>query len=260
MPNWVRNRLTIRGPQYKEILHQITTFDNEEHKVVLDFNKITPMPESIAKMESSSRVPTYINLFLNSIKKTDEFKKYISIIVSIGENHIGMKDDEFKEKLKEIAEEKDWKGKKRFDSEQAVLDYGRMALDNILNYGVVDWYDWSIRNWGTKWNARETVIEDNVILFDTAWSPVPELMRKLSSMFPENLFEYDFSEEQIWVLCGEYEFEKGDCIKEIIFDEGSKEAYEKGFELWPDSKRYYKFDKKKNTYYYIEDFEDSGME
>ena len=260
MPNWVRNRLTIRGPQYKEVLHQITSFDNEEHKVVLDFNKITPMPESIAKMESSSRVPTYINLFLNSIKKTDEFKKYISIIVSIGENYIGMKDDEFKEKLKEIAEEKDWKGKKRFDSEQAVLDYGRMALDNILNYGVVDWYDWSIRNWGTKWNARETVIEDNVILFDTAWSPVPELMRKLSSMFPENLFEYDFSEEQIWVLCGEYEFEKGDCTKEIIFDEGSKEAYEKGFELWPDSKRYYNFDKKKNTYYYIEDFEDSGME
>ena len=103
MPNWVRNRLTIRGPQYKEVLHQITTFDNEEHKVVLDFNKITPMPESIAKMESSSRVPTYINLFLNSIKKTDEFKKYISIIVSIGENYIGMKDDEFKEKLKEIA-------------------------------------------------------------------------------------------------------------------------------------------------------------
>ena len=260
MPNWVKNRLIIRGPQYKDVIHQITTFDNEEHKVVLDFNKIIPMPESIKNMESSTRVPTYINLFLNSIKKTDEFKKYIPIIVSIGENYIGMKDDEFKEKLKEIAEEKDWKGKKRFDSEQAVLDYGRMALDNILNYGVVDWYDWSIRNWGTKWNARETVIEDNVILFDTAWSPVPELMRKLSSMFPENLFEYDFSEEQIWVLCGEYDFEKGDCRKEIIFDEGSKEAYEKGFELWPDSKRYYKFDKKKNTYYYIEDFEDSGME
>ena len=260
MPNWVRNRLTIRGPQYKEVLHQITTFDNEKHKVVLDFNKITPMPESIAKMESSTRVPEYMNLFLNSIKNTDEFKKYISAIVLNGGNYFGMKEDEFREKLKEIAEEKDWKGNKRFENEQAVLNYGRMALDNILNYGVVDWYDWSIRNWGTKWNARETVIEDNVILFDTAWSPVPELMRKLSSMFPENLFEYDFSEEQIWVLCGEYEFEKGDCTKEIIFDEGSKEAYEKGFELWPDSKRYYKFDKKKNTYYYIEDFEDSGME
>ena len=71
MPNWVRNRLTIRGPQYKEVLHQITTFDNEEHKVVLDFNKITPMPESIAKMESSTRVPEYMNLFLNSINAKD---------------------------------------------------------------------------------------------------------------------------------------------------------------------------------------------
>lgn len=260
MPKWVKNRLTIKGPQYKNVINQITTFDDEEHKVIMDFNKITPMPESIAKMESSSQVPTYINLFMNSIKKTDEFKKYISVIILIGENYIGMNENEYQKKLQELAQEKDWTGYKRFESEQAVLDYGRMALDNIINYGVMDWYDWSIQNWGTKWNAHETDIKDNVILFDTAWSPVPELMLKLSSIFPENIFEYDFAEERICVLCGELEFENGDCTKKLIFDEGSQEAYEKGFELWPDSKRYYKFNKKKNTYYYIEDIEDSGME
>ena len=260
MPNWVKNRLTICGPQYKEVIHQITIFDEEEHKVLLDFNKIIPMPESIKNMESSTRVKQYIGLFLYSIKNTDEFKKYISAIVINGGNYFGMKEDEYKEKLHEVAQEKDWKGNKKFENEKAVLDYGRMALDNIINYGAIDWYEWSIQNWGTKWNAHETEIEDNVIWFDTAWSPVPELMQKLSSMFPENYFEYDFSEEQICELCGEFEFENGDCTKELIFDEGSKEAYEKGFEFWPDSKRYYKFDKKKNTYCYIEDIEDSGME
>lgn len=260
MPNWVKNRLIIRGPQYKDVIHQITTFDNEEHKVVLDFNKIIPMPESIKNMETSTRVPQYIGLFLNSIKNTNEFKKYISVIVLNGGNYIGMNEEEYRKRLQDITQEKDWKGNKKFENEQAVLDYGRMALDNILNYGVADWYDWSIENWGTKWNAHETEIEDNVIWFDTAWSPVPDLMLKLSSLFPENYFEYDFSDERICDLCGEFEFENGDCTKEMIFDEGSKEAYEKGFEFWPDSKRYYKFDKKKNTYCYIENIDDSGME
>ena len=260
MPNWVRNRLTIRGPQYKNVINQITTFDNEEHKVVLDFNKITPMPESIAKMESSSQVPEFIKVFLNSIKKTDEFTKYVSVIVLNGGNYIEMTDEEYNQKLEALAQDRDWNGNKRFENEQAVLDYGRLALDNILNYGVIDWYDWSNLNWGTKWNAKETEIVDNEIWFDTAWSPVPDLMLKLSSLFPENYFEYDFSDERICDLCGEFEFENGDCTKEMIFDEGSKEAYEKGFEFWPDSKRYYKFDKKKNTYCYIENIDDSGME
>ena len=76
MPNWVKNRLTIRGPQYKDVIHQITTFDNEEHKVVLDFNKIIPMPEGIKNMESSTRVPQYIGLFLNSIKNLHDFFEF----------------------------------------------------------------------------------------------------------------------------------------------------------------------------------------
>ncbi len=248
MPNWVRNRLIIRGPQYKEVIHKITTFDEYEKKVVLDFNKIIPMPESIRDMESSSKVPQYIELFINSIKKTDEFKKYISVIVLNGGNYVTLKDDEYNKKLQEIVQEKRFDGSRKFRNEQDVLDYGRKALDNILNYGVVDWYDWSLQNWGTKWNAHETEIEDNVILFDTAWSPVPELMEKLSAMFPENYFEYDFAEEQICVLCGEFEFANGDCTRELIFEEGSKESYEKGFELWPGTKRYYKFNKDEQTY------------
>ena len=171
-----------------------------------------------------------------------------------------MKEEDFRKKLTEFALEKDWNGNKKFENEQAVLDYGRLALDNILNYGATDWYDWSIQNWGTKWNAHETEIDDNVIWFNTAWSPVPELIEKLSSMFPENTFEYDFSEEQICVLCGEFEFENGDCTREIIFEEGSKEAYEKGFEFWPGTKKYYKFDKKTNNYQYMQNVDDSGME
>ena len=80
-------------------------------------------------------------------------------------------------------------------------------------YSGPNWYDWSIENWGTKWDAcevdceadgiqshvqnaidrdlEETVID---IGFDTAWSPPFEWMEKASEKFPELDFEIAFSE------------------------------------------------------------------
>lgn len=39
-------------------------------------------------------------------------------------------------------------------------------------YGENNWYDWSIKNWGTKWNAFDSDVdaENNTIYFSTAWS------------------------------------------------------------------------------------------
>ena len=56
-------------------------------------------------MESSTRVPQYIGLFLNSIKNTDEFKKYISVIVLNGGNYIGMNEEEYRIKYIYTGEE-----------------------------------------------------------------------------------------------------------------------------------------------------------
>lgn len=41
-----------------------------------------------------------------------------------------------------------------------------------------NWYDWNIKNWGTKWNTYGTERNGNIITFDTAWSsPVPIMER-----------------------------------------------------------------------------------
>lgn len=48
--------------------------------------------------------------------------------------------------------------------------------DNYLKkYGAINWYDWNIKHWGTKWNAYDIEllgIEDRYIsyCFNTAWS------------------------------------------------------------------------------------------
>ena len=44
-------------------------------------------------------------------------------------------------------------------------------------YGSNNWYDWSVANWGTKWNAQYSSLNNkNTLWFDTAWScPIPVL-------------------------------------------------------------------------------------
>ena len=50
-----------------------------------------------------------------------------------------------------------------------------------------NWYDWSIANWGTKWDAYEVRtqrIADNTlyVMLETAWSPPIPVFRKLEEM------------------------------------------------------------------------------
>ena len=51
--------------------------------------------------------------------------------------------------------------------------------------GDLNWYDWSIDHWGTKWNASDGEIDrpNHTLLYQTAWSyaepPVQELAERL---------------------------------------------------------------------------------
>lgn len=47
---------------------------------------------------------------------------------------------------------------------------------NLEKHGFKNWYDWSVANWGTKWDVSECYaneINDNTLTlaFDTAWGP-----------------------------------------------------------------------------------------
>ena len=75
----------------------------------------------------------------------------------------------------------------------------RMNAQNLEKYGSKDWYDWNIKNWGTKWGDCETWVddsqEDTLYGFDTAWSPPIEGLTHISSMFPTLDFILTYSEE-----------------------------------------------------------------
>jgi hypothetical protein len=83
-----------------------------------------------------------------------------------------------------------------------------------------NWYDWNVRNWGTKWDVAvqngeeypETQILDEGELFinykfDTAWSPPLPAIEKLSKQHSRVVFTLDYEEETSWG--GEIVFRNG---------------------------------------------------
>lgn len=188
-----------------------------------DFEKIIPMPEEL-RITSSTRGEIALYLLFGHSEKFD--------FLSIPEKQERMKQMDDTTIMEEI---------------ETAIRY----FNNIKKYGFKTWYDWSIKNWGTKWNAYScNKISENIFQFETAWSGVPELIEKISKEFPEVAIMYKYSDEDTGSNCGIGEFKNG----EISFRElenRSKEAYELAFELRPDYKENYKLVDDK--YEYVEE-------
>jgi hypothetical protein len=72
------------------------------------------------------------------------------------------------------------------------------------------WYDWSIDHWGTKWDVSDTFEDENgYICFDTAWSTPFELISKLSTLYPNLIFDVQYADEDLGNNCGTYQLQNG---------------------------------------------------
>jgi hypothetical protein len=95
---------------------------------------------------------------------------------------------------------------KSTDNDGSELDFNKLipipkALENTSKpnnssnnelkeqYGFDNWYDWSVANWGTKWNLSDVSVQkkDNEIHyhFDTAWSPPIPWATNLIDKYPD---------------------------------------------------------------------------
>ena len=62
-----------------------------------------------------------------------------------------------------------------------------------------DWYEWSIANWGTKWDACEPNINHNdeiyfAVTFESAWNPPIEWIKNIIKDFPDLHFVLEYDE------------------------------------------------------------------
>ena len=127
------------------------------------------------------------------------------------------------------------------DKEKWGIDNNRRYItqkehdDFMRKYGAVDWYDWSVENWGTKWSACRTSIlskkEGEVIIeFETAWQEPSGIYETLSKKFGIDILAGVIYEDgdEFDVVFGDYEeFEKIFNVVEEkdYFDENDKENY-----------------------------------
>jgi hypothetical protein len=100
---------------------------------------------------------------------------------------------------------------------QAALEIQTLA--NVQKYGYANWYDWSIANWGTKWDVGgedcHVEITDKhtiTIWFESAWTPPVSAF--------ERLMEQSFEVEAMY-------YEPGMAFAGI-WDNGHDDCYEYG--------------------------------
>lgn len=77
--------------------------------------------------------------------------------------------------------------------------------------GATDWYEWSIENWGTKWNAYddEVLEDDTVARFDTAWSHPFPVVKQLSRDHPDDVIAVVYADEDLGCNFGAYFIQGG---------------------------------------------------
>ena len=76
-------------------------------------------------------------------------------------------------------------------------------LDCSLRFESDGWYDWNVREWGSKWDAIDAELnqeteKDLYYKFDTAWSPPMRLFERIVEANPDLDFEFEWEEEQGW--------------------------------------------------------------
>lgn len=220
MPNHVENIITLKGDEQR-IREMLEAIQNDELGLgTVDFNKIIPMPESL-NIESGSRTDRGLKAYSD----------FIDVYV------FGRNADDALNAIKNIPKEsEDAFLKRRTDIEADEWALGKTAWNNIQKYGFPTWYEWSINNWGTKWNVYgyEKGLDYSAsgnLHFQTAWSAPHPVIQKLAQMYPEISFEHEWADEDIGHNCGRYSYTGGERI-EKYYPESEIEAIEFAFRVW----------------------------
>jgi hypothetical protein len=159
MPNWVMNELTC----IFETSEEFQSFKNKVDSKNL-YNSFIPMPEILKDTQSPS--VNVEKLVLEYNKETNSTAMGLSEIIA--SNH---------HRFSGIAEQ-------ALKNQQAQI-----------STGFLNWYDWSLQNWGVKWDASNVQVKElsdfNTVMFsfDSPWGTPQKFVEELSKMYPDAIFE-----------------------------------------------------------------------
>lgn len=214
MPNYCNNKITMKNIANLDLYSECNTEKNPyAPEKNFNFNKIIPMPETLNMTAGSV---TGEAMFVYATEKLtrdfDSLDEDIQKAVNTENMYIKTRLDNFKNKSDEEMEK--------------LYQMGKQYFENLEKYGHTTWYNWCWDNWGTKWNAWDTYIEnDDTITFVTAWNPPDNVIKKLSEMFPDEEVTVEWDEEG--GTAGKFTYLDGECIEEDSWEiEYDDEEYE----------------------------------
>jgi len=181
MPNWCENILEISGPA--EDIKRFKEFAGSEENECLDANKFIPYPE--------------------------EYKKQDEIVRNMREKE---------DALREMADYN------KMDSyQQRYFDFknprNSWNMKDGYNSGG---YEWNINNWGSKWNFCQPELFDEGethlwYSFESAWSPLCQVIIKMAEMFPTLSFVYKYAEPGVG-FAGMLRCKNGETVEDVSYD------------------------------------------
>jgi hypothetical protein len=251
MPNWVKNKIIVGKPEFlDEIKSKHCHSGPDEDKDCFDFNTIKKMPEEM-NIEYGSRSDDGLALYLTKIDPKckyfgeagdklapDEVKRvksemaghlFVSRAESLTEDGVKTLQEKYKEKLPEC------------------VAIGEKMVGNVEKFGAMNWYEWAIKNWGTKWNSSNTEWGEKNVTFETAWDPALPAIVEMSKQHPKIRMAVLYSDEDIGSHVGYMLLTGGHVDYEGTFTDQSRDAYKLAFDLWGCGDEY-RYNEKKGTY------------
>lgn len=254
MPNHIQNRLQIIGEEnsVKKLLNSISSKDEKGEAVQIDFNKIIPMPQGL-DVQTHSQVIEWAEICTCQIDFSVLFGS-MNLSAAFKDGKYGDVSNRLKASTAMETITGKRKNLKAFSDEE--FDQFIQCVKNVRQTGFTTWYEWSVKSWGTKWNAYDQNDKRNTndtIFFQTAWSsPLPVIL-ELSKQHPDCEIKISYADEDSGSNVGVVTLKNGKAIKVFQPESQSKEAYEIYFELHPDSKQNYKLIGEKYEYVDEED-------
>lgn len=104
------------------------------------------------------------------------------------------------------------------DLDEECFEQFIQMLRNFRKCGFLHRMDFARAQWGTKWNACESVAdpEAGTASFETAWSCPRPVLEALSKKFPDDAIEVLFADEDIGSNCGSFTLKAGEYIASDI--------------------------------------------
>lgn len=199
MPNWVHNEMSIEASEnkIKEIKDKVTEIG--QHEGIEGYGiarNLYPLPYDLTYVAGTGEKVQYFLLQDKVVKPPKIDEEYFSILRG---------EQEPRWKVRDLTT-----GEKKSLTEQ---------------YGATNWYDWNVKNYGTKWGDVDTELavdhEDYLKFhFDSAWSPPFKLAEKISEDYNAKvILKYDSIEN---MDKGEVVFKSGrltyQCWEELDMD------------------------------------------